>query len=172
MKKIKLLLGLTAALIMTAPILTGCSSDVEIDLGSWNGNIYTNESLGLTFTMPEHWIINDDTETDDGTIIMAAGNMETGAHVGIILGEQRLSPSRYVRGVVDEFRAAGVQARVISGTVRIGDKDWHQYTLTIEIDRLRQSLYGFNTVQGRCGVIIKIAPVGDETLADILSMFN
>ena len=172
MKKIKLLLGLIVAMIMAVPNLTGCRSNVEIDLGSWNGNVYTNESLGLTFTMLEHWIIIDDTETDYGAMLMAAGNMGTGAYVGIIVGEQSLSASRYVRGVVDEFQAAGVRARVISGTVRIGDNDWHQYTLTIEMGNLMLPLYGFNTVQGRYGIIIKIAPMGDETLADILSMFN
>ena len=77
----KILCVLLAAVMMLS--FTGCSSiaslissvlensaaseekeepAAELDVGSVNGNVYTNDSLGLTFTAPEGWIYASDEE--------------------------------------------------------------------------------------------------------------
>lgn len=46
-------------LVVMMLFVTGCSmfstKEKEISLGSWDGNTYTNEFLGLTYDMPEDW---------------------------------------------------------------------------------------------------------------------
>ena len=50
------------AIIMLS--VTGCGKlakkDAEISLGSWDGNLYTNEFLGLTYEKPEDWTRHSD----------------------------------------------------------------------------------------------------------------
>lgn len=78
-------LVLAAALVLS---LTACSSgpkeskqpeesntpapEVTLTRGTWTDNVYTNESLGLTFTMPESW-----TKMDDATILSMMGSSAT-----------------------------------------------------------------------------------------------
>ena len=51
------------SIILVAFILlmvTGCGKKTEISLGSWDGNVYTNEFLGLTYEKPEDWTRHSD----------------------------------------------------------------------------------------------------------------
>ena len=56
----KRLLALTLALLI---LLVGCGSAAYGPMrGTWSGNIYTNEYVGITFTLPDTWIAATDAE--------------------------------------------------------------------------------------------------------------
>ena len=50
--------------ICTLLIVTGCST-TAFSMGSWEGNVYTNDFLGLTYTMPEDWTRTSDEELEE-----------------------------------------------------------------------------------------------------------
>lgn len=49
-------------LFLMACILSSCSLTAKPDFsrGKWEGDIYTNESAGLSFQLPEEWTFSDD----------------------------------------------------------------------------------------------------------------
>jgi len=189
-KTAKLFLGMMAILMAASLVLTGCSSNDEISLGEWSGSTYTNETVGVTFNMPANWTrtsdaemaaalelgadlldIPDDFWEDADTATLMAASSPTGSNINIMVERAtgRVSASASARAVVQEFETMGLEARVISGTVRIGDNNWHQYA----IDFFGMTVYGFVSAQGRFANTITITIVpGSETLDDILAMFN
>lgn len=53
-------------LICVLVIATGCGKDEkEISLGSWDGNTYKNEFLGVTYNKPEDWTRYTDEQIKD-----------------------------------------------------------------------------------------------------------
>ncbi len=51
------------ALFATIAILlcfSGCASKTVYTRGTWKGNLYTNETLGFTYTMPDGWTAKSD----------------------------------------------------------------------------------------------------------------
>ena len=49
-------------LIVTVTLLCACGSNVKVKHGSTEGNIYTNESIGLKFTKPDKWTFATESE--------------------------------------------------------------------------------------------------------------
>ena len=53
----------------------------EFARGSWEGNVYTNDSLGLTITVPENWTVASDEELAEitGVVIENTANEDLSA---------------------------------------------------------------------------------------------
>lgn len=64
MKKIRNFIMIALCTLLLA---TGCGSESKVIFseGTWEGNKYTNEFLGLTYTMPEDWERTSDEELDN-----------------------------------------------------------------------------------------------------------
>lgn len=57
----KKLLAFTFAILMLVSF-TACKSNVTVEHGEINGNVYTNKAANITFTCPENWFFADDAE--------------------------------------------------------------------------------------------------------------
>lgn len=66
----------------TLLLVTGCSVEKkqEFSMGNWEGNIYTNDFLGVTYSMPEDWTRTSDEELEslieDATDLMEYNDAE------------------------------------------------------------------------------------------------
>ena len=128
------------------------------DQGSWVGNVYTNASLGLTFTKPDGWVtytvaeiaemagidLSDFADPEfwdeaaDITIMQAVS--DTGSNVNINVtrvpaGTTASDTAEAVDEIVAVFESMGAQARAI-GTHRIGNSEWYQHEYEIDLGNL------------------------------------
>jgi len=55
MKKLRVVLPAVMLLFSMLVLLASCGGGATIERGAWQGGVYTNESLGLTFTLPQGW---------------------------------------------------------------------------------------------------------------------
>jgi len=168
-------------------------SSIPVSRGEWDGNVYTNDSLGFSFTLPMGWMMLDDAAISEiiGEVAsfnefagwqaqrftdMIAANPFTGANVQIVFENLQL-PSAYVGLDEMEARLPGFEGftidKDIPGYTRIGLFDW--YTVTTQTDMGNWTTFGrqYVTVQDDFSVAIVITyREGGITPADILTYFN
>ena len=163
--------------------------------GIWDGDVYTSEYLGLSFTLADGWNVHNEAEiadvldiaegiiSDAGAYIpanadvftdMTVSNAVTGANVQILF--ERLpfyvTEQEYIEMAAKRIELIGGLANANSGTNRIGSYDW--YSLDTEMD-FGIIVYGrqFITIQDGFVRSIIISYVdGSETPEDILLMFD
>jgi hypothetical protein len=78
MKKYLALIGIVVGMLL---MVSGCGEKDEVILtrGTWNGNQFTNEKAGVTFNLPEDWVVSTDEEMaamlGSGTEILANSDL-------------------------------------------------------------------------------------------------
>ncbi|MCL2620000.1 MAG: hypothetical protein FWD97_03580 [Defluviitaleaceae bacterium] len=159
--------------------------------GNWDGNVYTNHHLGITFTAPADWEISTDAEL--ATLFGLTSNFnglnalqtvgifsdmmaicpETGNNVQVIfesLDGLTMTETDYINEMIPEFEAIGASVTVIPGTISLGNRNWYSYdTLLFGIDG-RQLL----SIQGDVAVMLVITTItySDGVVEEILNMFD
>jgi len=153
MKKVSILF---LGVLIIAAMLVSCNGSATVDVGEWDGNVYTNEQLGLTFTMPEGWeslsiaelaqqsgvgsdmfdgISEDEIEEGLNLIIMNATS-PTGSMVNITIERVagRVTAANYMEAGIEALEAElGTPISHISGDARIGGNNWRQYGYELDI---------------------------------------
>ena len=159
----------------------------DFSRGVWEDNIYTNESLGLRFTMPTRWIVLTDEEIADVMGFSGVANRTllldmmaaslTGSNVSVMF--VRLTPR--FEGMTEaeyiEARGHGTAGTRIDqgdhGTTRIGRYDW--YSTVTRMDSQGVIAYGHQFINLHDGFArhITITIFEDsETLEEILAIFD
>ena len=159
--------------------------------GSWSGNVYTSQYLGITFTAPATWEISTDDElamlfglTSDVLGLnalqmvgifadMMAMDSETGNNVQVIFENlwDSITEEEYIAEMIPQFEEFGGEIDVIPGTVSLGNRNWHSYNTTLDL--------GFGSIQGRQLLSIQddtavmiIITYFDDYVNEILDMFG
>ena len=141
---------------------TGTTGNANFTRGSWNGNVYSNNALGVTFTAPEGWHIFSDTELaeamnlapallgdnfadlwEDGAIDvimeMQAMSMTSFNSVNVVVTNERglvINMARMIEEMADEVIGAmpgTSNLEIHSGTTRIGGFDYHSFSYEIDL---------------------------------------
>ena len=145
--------------------------------GTWNGNVFTSDQLGITFTMPDGWVAATDEEmaaimglgldvigmefTEETLELagittvqdMMASNPETGAMVQIMaerlfFPNNRMSTSDYIDQVAEMLLQMDWEVNRDFSDARLGANTWHVYGSAAEI------MPGFN-IYGRYFVDVR-----------------
>ncbi|MCL2563500.1 MAG: hypothetical protein FWE08_05635 [Oscillospiraceae bacterium] len=197
MKKKILVLLLVIAMILP---LAACGSTVTPTRGEWNDNVYTSEYLGLRVTLPNGWHAATEAEIaeimglsadvmsgvleldddfwdnldDDASIHdMMATDALTGSSVQIMFARSgRLSASAVMNEVRNEMTAMGVEVTTLSGTTNIGGYDWYAFDAAMEFFGMTITMRYYINVESGFARTIVLAPLGDETMEDLLAMFS
>ena len=167
--------------------------------GVWDGNVYTNEYLGFTFTMPDDWTVEADREGYYGTvhgyafIDMHASSPITGeidtegssivfSRATVQIMYQRLeypftnlSTAQFNEGLATLMEASErFEVDLISDTTRIGTYDWASLVLTMEaiLDVTFYFRHFVSVHEGFAWSIIIEYTEDFGSLDDILAMFS
>jgi len=165
--------------------------------GTWEGYIYTNETLGLRFVKPEGWAEATDAEIADlmglaadaldepqffdnvdVLIDMMATNIFTGANVQVTFERlsfpfTRISELDYIALTAQQMEQIGIDVNLdFPGTTRIGGYDWYSYGTAMDIMGI--TAYGrqfINVQDGFARIIIITYFDASESPEEILSLF-
>lgn len=79
----------------------------DINAGTWNDNVYTNEAAGIVFTMPDGWmdILTDEIkgmETEGSTYLMAVMNTADGTNIQIMNEDLKTTASFLASAYTEE----------------------------------------------------------------------
>ena len=145
--------------------------------GTWDGNVYTNEYLGLRFVMPAGWVA----ATDDAYYLMAM-NFLTVASIQVLFDRleypfSAMSTDEFIAeyfklmmGIVEMFE---IEIYLVPGTTRIGNYDWYSYEFSGEYFGMTMSSRRFiNIHEGFSRTIIITYTDISESLEEILAMFS
>jgi len=165
--------------------------------GSWDGDVYTNTHLGLTFTLPDGWEAMSDADMAammglavaivedaggyipddvDAFIDMVAMNPLTGDSIQILFERQlfAMTPAEYITLAAEGMEAMGITVDTsIAGTTPIGNADWH--AMATEMDLGIATAYGRQYISmggGFTRSIVITYMEGGITPAQILAQFN
>ena len=150
-------------LIFSLFLVTGCSVEEkkEFSIGTWEGNTYTNEFLGVNYSMPEDWtrISDEDIKLlmDEATDLMEysetekklvdlkvvyylSAKSETGANV--ILGSEKVigdvSDVKYAKNIKKQLEEQKNLNYVLS-SVKLETIDEREFvTLEATLDNIKQ----------------------------------
>jgi len=174
----------------------------ELSRGTWDGNVFTSDYLGLWIYISDDWVIATDEEIaevlgigagmiGDGSFddLLTAmefttmydillSNINTGASIQIvyerlIFPNTRMTEIQYIAQLRPMMEMIGMEFIDVSGTTRIGEYDWFSYGT-------RTSMHGIN-IHGRYfvnisdGVARAIALTYtdfSESPEDLLAMFG
>jgi hypothetical protein len=64
-----------AIVLISVVVLTACSGGISVQSGTWDGNVFTNESTGIKFTMPEEGGLRRLTESEIMDIVGAGADI-------------------------------------------------------------------------------------------------
>jgi len=165
--------------------------------GSWSGNVYTNNHLGLRFRLPTGWISHTDAEIADVTDFavnyvgghgldvsgesnivseMMASNPATGANVQIFFERLRfpVTIEEFLDNMVEGMGLIGGSVNLdFPGTTRIGAHDWYTYGTRLDFGHIVTYGRQFIAIQdGYIKHIIITYAETTETPEDILRMFR
>jgi len=160
--------------------------------GSWDGNVYTNHHLGITFTAPADWEISTDAEL--ATLFGLTSNFnglnalqtvgifsdmmaicpETGNNVQVIfesLGGLTITETDYIDEMISEFEAIGSSVTVIPGTINLGNRNWYSYNTLLDFGFAEITGRQLLSIQGDTAVMLVIT-YSDDAVEEILNMFD
>ena len=152
--------------------------------GTWSGNVFTSEQLGITFTMPDGWFSATDEEMAAvmglgmdiigeeitpqmleaaGLITihdMMASNPETGALVQImadrlVFPHTRISVEDYIESMAEGLELMGMDADTNFPNATLGSNTWGVFTSSFEF-MPDINIYGHYFVDIRDGFAITI----------------
>jgi len=121
--------------------------------GSWAGRVYTNDALGLSFTLPRGWVTLTDAEITDAIgfsadyfgfeaavynafIDMAAWHPATETMVNIVFERRQpgMTPEWHIDIAVENARTVGMRFDETPYTTRIGSRDWQTFATEAEVE--------------------------------------
>jgi len=196
----KRIFTLLLAVTMLAAMLAACgggTTTVAPTRGSWDGNVFTSEYLGLRFVTPPGWNVMSDAEIG-ATMGLATGFMEsfevempddaemahdmmavnplTGDNVQIIYeriqGRRIPTVAQIIEASTEPIEQMGGRVISIPGTTRIGAHTW--YSFGTEINMGGMIAYGrqfVNIQDGFVRLIIITNFTSVDAANDILPMF-
>ena len=158
--------------------------------GTWNGNVFTNSQVGLTFTMPSGWVAATDAEMAElmgigidmfdldftevqldltGIVLvqdMMASNPETGAMVQImaerlIFPNNRISAAAKIEQEASVLAEMGMEVNMDFSTINLGGHTWHVFGSAMEL-MPGFNIYGRYLVDVRDGFAFTIQIVYSE----------
>ncbi|MCL2353355.1 MAG: hypothetical protein FWC69_01845 [Defluviitaleaceae bacterium] len=190
-----------AAIIMVFAIvmvLGACgSNNREFSRGSWSGNVYTNEYLGLRFEAPADWHVFSDARialaqgissdmfeidnlADIDTLLtdMLVTCEETGTSVQVIferLPLRSMTVEGYMEVGSQSLVEVGATVNILPGTTTIGRYEWH--SLETEMDMgFGVAAYGRQFVNVSDGfarlITITYFEGGSAVVEDVLARFS
>ena len=197
----KRIFTLILAIAIPIMLLAACGSSPEPvmpERGVWNDNVYTNEYLGLEFTLPNNWTISTDEqlaalvnisadilEVPAGMIegmalydMMASGPLGSSVMVmyeRLLPATAGISEADYLAELATELEMTGLGYSnfVFSdSTTRIGSVGYHSLSAVLSMGGMEIVQYYFINRQDEFirGIIVTL--IGDDTLEDILANFN
>ena len=130
--------------------------------GTWDGNVFTSDQVGISFTMPAGWIAATDAEMAElmglgvdmmstefspemlesaGVLVvqdMMASNPETGAMVQVmaerlVFPNNRISAAAYIETASEMLATMGMTVDLDFPNARLGSYTWHVYGSAMEI---------------------------------------
>ena len=163
--------------------------------GGWDENVYTSEYLGFSFTLPQGWRAHSEADIaavigmaegtlgGQGTYIpanvdifvdMAANNPATGANIQISFDklDSPMTEQEYIALSSESIEFYGGSVTGASGTVRIGNYDWHYFSSELDFGVMIYARQFVNIRDGFVRSIIIGYIEGSETAEDILPMFE
>jgi len=152
--------------------------------GTWSGNVFTNNQLGVTFTMPAGWVAATDAEmaavmglgvdmmgldmTPEMLELagvttvqdMMASNPTTGAMVQImaerlVFPNTRISTADYIQQMSDMLIEVGMGVNTDFPNVTVGSRSWHVFESVMEI-MPGFSVYGYYLVDVSDGFALTV----------------
>jgi len=180
-----------AALALMAVLLVACGGgEYDEDTirgftrGTWNGNVFTSDQVGVTFTMPDGWVAATDEEMAEvmglgadmmsgeisPAMLEAAGvrvvqdmmvsNPETGAMVQImaerlVFPNTRISVPAYIENASEMLVTMGMEVDFDFPNASLGNYTWHVYESAMEI-MPGINIYGRYFVDVRDGFAITV----------------
>lgn len=197
----KRLLSATLCLIV-AVTLIGCSQapTAKFTRGTWDGNVYTSEFLGLTFTKPENWEIASDEEMEELFGIsmdmmeadtdaakqqvifdMLVADPETNSNISFMF--QNLSVIKGGKSITEEQFAKSIeeQSSALEGvtyvagelkTATFGEKDYKYMSSTITMQGVEMNQIAIIRKEGNYIFNATATTTGGETVEEILAMFS
>lgn len=109
----------------------------EFARGSWDGNVYTNDSLGLTVTIPEEWSVATDEELAMimGIAVEAASQMQ-------ISEEMLRERVCYDMMAVDLHGSSSILITAVNMDLTTGDTDYNEKAYVADlINQLQENNY-------------------------------
>jgi hypothetical protein len=181
----------------TQPQPTPAPQTGGITLGAWNGNVFTNEQLGLRITVPNSWHI-ESRETlfayaaigmdamgvqvtdelwsliDTNILYDMMASSPTGASINIIYerilpGHGVTTAQQYIDASVQTMEMIGmdIDARAL-GTVQIGNREWLATDIFLEVEGLSFGVRQLVNLQNGFATIISLGVIdGSETLEQL-----
>jgi hypothetical protein len=177
--------------ILSILFAVGCGSK-KPSPGVWEGNVYTNEYLGLRFVLPPGWAVPTDAEMAQITGIaqreygdffpddmdeffdMVAVNRSSGANVNLnFVRHGRRVPT--VEDVFEEvpkvLESIGGRVTRNSGTTRLGDNRWNSHNTAIEMFGVTMNGRQFFIIQDGFIITITITAGLTESIESVLPWF-
>ena len=219
-KTIKVLLSILLVASMV-PVLTGCgdkenskkgedaveqSKDVnvqqeekvEISMGKWNGNVYTNDFLGLKFNLPEGWKYSSDEEIAEmmnlgadllndeqkasaelakltSVTYVAANNPNTGNNVTIMSEKllMDLTTEYYINQLKTQLAAVESMKYTIGGTAteKVGSLEYDTLTVSVDAYGITQKYY-IRKMDNYIACIILTSVNGETGINEMVNCFQ
>lgn len=184
MKNLKLLLLAPALLLIAA-----CTSntDIESQRGTITGNTYTNEALGLSFAIPDSWVIEEhetiaalsDEDLENFTDLMVTAS---DGLTNVIIAFERdtiLTRNQSATEVLDAASTELIDAlgggSYTDRTLRLGALSWDGREIEIEFMPGLMSLYVLALVnlEGDYSRVITITTAtGGYSIDEVLDLFS
>ncbi|MFV0393986.1 MAG: hypothetical protein ACK5LC_06275 [Coprobacillaceae bacterium] len=148
-------------------------TNVEATSGEWKDNVYTNESIGLTYTLPEGLKSLPEEELDDNEsqiVQMFVVNEETGTSVSIVLditGEG--TEQSYIDFYTSDDISEGYDSVEVQEDIEISG---HTYKHIIMIPYEGVENHMFFRKQGDTMILISINLANGESLQSFLDHFS
>ncbi len=174
----------------------------DIARGTIDGNVYTNDSAGLTFTKPDSWVYSTDEEIaevmevgadviDAESFAATLGQMATvydmmvidpttGTNINIMYENLMLTnggamtAEAYADVLKNQFNAITEMSYTVSTaeTVSLGGEDWLRMTAAVDYSGISMTQAYYLRANGTVMIAVVVTVVGDTELSTIEAMFS
>lgn len=148
--------------------------------GTWQGNVYTNDFLGLTFTLPDNWNIAANVEILDGvdsnlfaimSVTSPYGASVRAMYENIPIG---MTAIEYINEMASHSAAMGMDVNFNFNATTIGNYEWQSFQTIMVMDILEADLnvyghYFINVQNGIARIISILSSDVSESLEDIMA---
>ena len=200
MRKIILILMLFACTVTFAAAKeAGTSVPANFSMGSWNGNVYTNDFLGLKFTLPEGWTRYSDEQiaaamnlsneklNDQKSLVelakltvvnyMFVNNPTTGETIVVTTEKAHLDVTTefYLDNIKTQLEALTSVSYKVSGITKetIADREYHVLTaaLTSSGKTVIQKYYCCRLDKHFLSIMV-VSPKGKKAAGELIKAFE